>query len=341
MFRRKVFALASSLLVVFGVVASSGLAGAASSSGTVGGNALRISPVRQDLVIKPGTSKTVDVFVENLTSQPANLEGIINDFTASTDESGTPRILLDKDSYAPSHGLKRYVQAIDDFTLKPKEQKDIKVTITIPKDAAGGGYFGAVRFAPSSTNSNKQVSLSASVGSLLLVTVPGNITEQMSIASFNVGKIDSKTKEAKASSLFTNSKDLSSFVRFQNSGNIQEYPFGKITLKKSGKVLATAEINSTDPRGAVLPDSIRKFATSLDGKANSFGKYTIEGNFGYGSKGQLLSAKTSFYVVPMAYIVGAIIVILLILFAVFIPRFMKRHDRKLLSKASQRPKARR
>jgi len=335
MFRRKVFAVISALLVLAGVVGTSGLAGAASSGGSVGGNALRISPVRQDLVIKAGTSQTVDVFVENLTSAPAGLEGIVNDFTASADESGTPKILLDKNAYAPSHGLKRYVSTIGSFTLAAKEQKNIKVTITIPKDAAGGGYFGAVRFAPSSTNSNKNLSLSASVGSLLLVTVPGNITEQVGVAGFNVGKGD------KAGTFFTNSKGLNSFVRFQNSGNVQEYPFGKIALKKSGKVLQTVEINSTDPRGAVLPDSIRKFATSFDGKANSFGKYTLEGNFGYGTKGQLLSAKTTFYVVPVPYLIGALVVVLLILLAIFVPRLMKKHDRKLLSKAANRPKARR
>jgi hypothetical protein len=335
MFRRKVFAVTSALLVLVGVAATSGLASAQSSNNSIGGNALRISPVRQDLTIKPGSSKTVDVFVENLTSKPTDLQGIVNDFTASKDESGTPRILLDKDAYAPNHGLKRYVSSIDNFTLKPKEQKNIKVTITIPKDAAGGGYFGAVRFAPSSTNSNKNVSLSASVGSLLLVTVPGNITEQVSVAGFNVGKGD------KAGTFFTNSKGLNSFIRFQNSGNVQEYPFGKITLKKSGKVLQTVEINNTDPRGAVLPDSIRKFVSSLDGKANSFGKYTIEGNFGYGSNGQLLSAKTTFYIVPVPYLIGALVIVLLILLAIFIPRLMKKHDRKLLRKAANRPKARR
>lgn len=332
MLRRKVFAVTSALLLLVSVVAANGMTGVAQ---TVGGNALRISPVRQDLTIKPGSSKTVDVFVENLTSAPASLEGIVNDFTASTDESGTPRILLDKDAYAPNHGLKRYVSPISEFTLKPKEQKNIKVTITIPKDAAGGGYFGAVRFAPSSTNSNKNVSLSASVGSLLLVTVPGDIKEQVSIAGFNVGKGD------KAGTFFTSGKDLKNFVRFQNSGNVQEYPFGKITLKKSGKVLTTVEINSANPRGAVLPDSIRKFVTSIDGKANSFGKYTLEGNFGYGANGQLLSAKTTFYVVPVPYIIGALVLIALIFLAIFVPRMMKRHDRKLLSKSASRPKARR
>ncbi len=334
MFRRRVFAVTSALLVLVGVVATSGMAGAA-SGGSVGGNALRISPVRQDLVIKAGSSQTVDVFVENLTSEPASLEGIVNDFTASTDESGTPRILLDKNAYAPNHGLKRYVSSIGNFTLAAKEQKDIKVTITIPKDAAGGGYFGAVRFAPSSTNTNKNVSLSASVGSLLLVTVPGNITEQLSVAGFNVGKGD------KAGTFFTNSNKLSSFARFQNSGNVQEYPFGKVTLKKSGKIITSVEVNNTDPRGAVLPDSIRKFVTSLDGKANSFGKYTIEGNFGYGTHGQLLSAKTTFYIVPMPYLFGLLVIVLLILFAIFVPRLMKKHDRKLLRKAANRPKARR
>jgi len=299
------------------------------------GNALRISPVRQDLTIKPGASQTVDIYVQNLTPSPVTLQAIINDFTASNDESGTPSILLNANSYAPSHGLKRYIQSVSNITLHPNEQKDVKVTIAIPKDAAGGGYFGAVRFAPTSADSSKNVSLTASVGSLLLVTVPGNITEKLSVASFNVATADPKTGVFKVNSFFTSNKGINAFMRFSNIGNVQLEPFGRLQLKKSGKVVASYEVNNTDPRGNVLPDSIRHFATPLPG-VGSFGKYTLEGNFGYGTKGQLLTASTTFYVVPiplMAGVLGVIIIVLLLIFVV--PRVIRAYNRRIISQANK------
>jgi hypothetical protein len=305
-----------------------GFASAASGSG----DALRISPVRQDIVVNAGTSDVVDVYIQNLTGQPMALQGIVNDFTANSDESGNPSILLNPNQYAPTHSLKHYVAPISSFTLQPDEQKDVKVTITIPKGTAGGGYYGAVRFVPASTSSGKNVTLSASVGSLILVTVPGNLKEQVSVSGFDV------EKNSKSSSIFLSNKSLDSVVRFQNEGNIQEEPFGTILLKKGNKTLSTYQVNNTSPRGNVLPDSIRKFSIPLT-HLGSFGKYTLEGNFGYGTTGQLLTASTTFYIVPTAFIILAIVIVLLILFAIFgLPRMIRKYNQNVIRKATGKKK---
>ncbi len=211
--------------------------------------------------------------------------------------------------------------------LQPNEQKDVKVTINIPKTAQPGGYFGLVRFAPATAGGEQSVTLSASVGSLILAEVPGNIKENLAIASFDVRK-DSQPK-----TLFTSGKNLQAVVRFQNSGDIQEQPFGKILIRKGGATVASYEINTTLPRGDVLPDSIRRFSISLD-KLGSFGKYTMEGNFGYGSHGQLLTATRTFYIIPISLVIIVILAIFLILFAVFIaPNLVKKYNRRIVQKA--------
>lgn len=305
-----------------------GQAQAQQSGGTNTGNGLRISPVRYDLTIEPGKSQTFDVYVENITDKPAELRGVVNDFVASDDESGKPKVLFDEKDFAPSRGLRRYVAPISNFKLAPKEQKIVKVTVNVPKDAAGGGYYGAVRFLPTSTATDKNVSLAASVGSLVLVTVPGDVKEQLGLASINVNR-----GEGKASSFFVNGKDLKANIRFKNSGNIQVSPFGKVLLKKGGKEIASYEINNTTPRGSILPDSIRRFEASFADKTSSFGKYTVEGSFGYGSRGQLLSASTTFYVVPLPFVILGGLLVALVLAAIFIvPRMMKEHDRRLIRK---------
>lgn len=298
------------------------------SGGVNAGNGLKVSPVRYDLTVEPGKSQTIDITVENITSQPAELRAIVNDFVAAEDESGRPRILFDENDNAPGHGLRRYVAPISDFKLSPKEQKVVKVTVTMPKDAAGGGYYGAVRFMPTSTKGDKNVALSASVGSLVLVTVPGDVKEQVAIEGLNVNR-----GEGKASTVFFNGDSIKANLRFKNSGNVQLAPFGKMLLKKGGKEIASYEINSTSPRGVVLPDSIRRFEVGFGDKARSLGKYTIEGNFGYGSRGQLLTASTTFYVVPMPIAIAAAVVIALVVLAAFmLPKMLKEHDRRLIRK---------
>lgn len=323
--------LGITLLLVLGTTQSIFAAGPV-SKGT-GGNGLRVSPVRSDVTIPPGKTQTVTVNVTNVTSEPATLQTIVNDFTANPNESGNPAIILNPDQYASSHSLKRFIAPLGTFTLNPGEQKGIAINITVPANAAGGGYFGAVRFAPASVvnGPNQTVSLAGSVGSLILAKVPGNVKEQLSIASFDVRNND------RPSSFFTSNKNLSATLRFQNQGNLQEEPFGKILLKnRSGKILATYEINNTNPPGSVLPDSIRKFPIPIS-KVGSFGKYKLEGNFGYGTNGQLLSASTTFYVIPTSFVIIFIAVVLVLAFLIFgLPRLVKAYNRRVIRSARRR-----
>jgi hypothetical protein len=206
------------------------------------------------------------------------------------------------------------------------------VTIKVPADAAGGGYYGAVRFAPATPGApNQTVSLAGSVGSLILATVPGNIVDKLSIASFDARSGDHPR------SLFTSHKSITSVVRFQNEGNVQEQPFGKILLKdRSGKILGQYEVNSVDPRGNVLPDSIRKFTIPLD-KVGTFGIFTLQGNFGYGSNGQLLSASTTFYVLPLIAIVLFLAIVVVLAFLIFgLPRLIRAYNRSIIQKSTRR-----
>lgn len=334
--RRRFIASCYLLIAAIGLAmaAPAAAAQAATAASGQGGNALRISPVRYDLEIKPGSSKTVDVTVTNLTNQPATLKAVINDFGAGDDESGKPKLYLDENSSAPSHGLRRYIKPVDNIVVQPQEHKKVSVTIAMPKDAAGGGYYGIVRFVPAGVSSEKSLTLTGSVGTLLLVTVPGDVKEQAGVVSFNVAR-----DNGKASSFFVNGgkdadgKGLQSVLRVRNSGNVQVAPFGKLILKKGDTVLGEYEINNTEPRGSVLPDSIRRFAVDLGGKTASLGKYTIQGSIGYGSAGQLVNVATSFYVVPLSILIGALILLLAIAaFLIGGRRMLKAHDRRLIRK---------
>lgn len=300
---------------------------AASASGS-SGNGMRVAPVRSDLTIQPGDSKVISIYLTNVTGVDATYNVLTNDFIASEDESGAPALLLNGETN-DAHGLKKYMSTVDSVRVLAGKQREVKVTVTIPKGTPGGGYYGAVRFSQAAPNSDGNLSLSGSVASLILVRVPGDVTEKLSLVSFDASSGDQPR------TLFTSSKDIQATVRLRNEGNIQEQPFGKIILKKGDKTLATYEVNGGDQPGNVLPDSVRRFTANLD-KVGAFGKYTLEGNFGYGSNGQLLYAKATFYVVPVwAFVVGLLIVVT-ILFLIFgLPRIVRSYNRRVLRKAGR------
>ncbi len=312
------------------------------SNGAASDNGLKIAPVRTDISVEAGGSQTVTVTVTNVTAAVSSYDVLINDFTAGSDESGQPQILLDADKFAASHSLKRLVGKVPGVTLSPGESKNVSVTITVPKDYPAGGYYGAIRLVPHTEEgaANRNVTLSASVGSLVLVTVPGNINEQVSVASLDVRKTVAANKIDSPRTIFTDNKNLNAVIRFQNGGDVQEQPFGKLVLKNwRGKTLASYEVNDTvngAPRGNVLPDSIRKFSNPLK-DVGSFGKYTLEGNFGYGNSGQLITASTSFYVIPLSVIIAFVAFVLGVLFLIFgLPRVIKRYNRRVVAKSRRR-----
>lgn len=325
--------LKATVLTLSGIVilATSPLIAMAATS-TAATNGYRLSPVRTDLTIKPGANAAVTVYITNASNAVENLEVVINDFQPPANESGNPALLLNG-ATAPQHSLKQFVPTTPpQFTLQPKEQKAVTVTISVPNGTTSGGYYGAIRFVPAGTGGNRNVNLSASVASLVLVTVPGDLHEQLAIASFGVAQGD----KTGTGTLFFNNKNLKAVVRFHNSGNVQVQPFGKVLLKKGSSTLETKAINNTDTPGNVLPDSTRVFNVTLT-KVGWFGKYKAQGNFGYGSGGQLLSAQATFYVIPLTIILIVVLIILLILFIIFgVPRMIRAHDRRVLAKANRR-----
>jgi hypothetical protein len=272
-------------------------------------NGFRISPIRQSLTIDPGTSQKMLISLTNTTALPVNARAIINDFVASADENGDARILLNDNDKALSNSFKSLITTIDDVALGPNEKKDVPVTVAVPAKAAPGGYFGVIRFTPSNKDGGN-VALTASVGTLVLVRVPGAVTEKLELVQLGV------TSGKKTGGFYT-SAPTTAFVRLKNTGNVHVQPFGRLLIKDSSKKeVASFEFNpadNTSQRSNVLPNSIRRYETSL-GDHKWFGKYTVQVNLGYGiNTSDLISAETSFWVIPTWVIVIAGVVLLLIL----------------------------
>lgn len=260
-------------------------------------NTLKVTPVRSDVELAPGGKKTVKVTVTNLTKSALTVLPIENDFIAG-DERGTPALILDANKYAPTHSLKRFMAPLAAMTIPASSSASVDVVITTPSNAQAGGYFGAIRFAPTTPDGGGQVNLSASVASLILATVPGPTVEKLENFSFDIEQ-QGRTKQ-----YFTTPNDISASVRFENKGNLQAAPFGKVSVLQDKKVIYEVDFNNQTPRDMILPDSARRWDAPLK-NLKSFGHYTVQATFSYGTKNQTIDASRSFWIIPTSMILWA------------------------------------
>lgn len=318
----KFFVLAAAMLVM-PFMATSQTAWAVTGK-TNQANTLKVSPVRSDISVKPGENKTVDVTVTNLTDADVAVQPIENDFVAKG-EDGTPALILDANEYAPTHSLKRFMLPLDNFTIPANKAKTVKVIIAVPKTAQAGGYFGAIRFAPTDPSNSGQVNLSASVASLMLLTVPGPMTEKLNLTDYSV------QQNGKSGTYFQNPNNLAFSFRFENKGSVQEAPFGNISVKNGDKVVYSADFNNKTQRDMVLPDSARRWTIPLK-NIGTFGYYTVEGTLTYGSKNETVNISQSFWVIPFAMIIGGIVGLLVLIgLIVGIVVFLRGYKRRIIN----------
>lgn len=292
-------------------------------------NILKVSPVRSDITVQAGETKTVEALVTNLTDSPITVQPIANDFIAG-DESGTPALILDADKYAPTHSLKRFMTDMGPVTVPAKETLVVNVVIAVPAEAQAGGYFGAIRFAPTVPDSGGQVNMSASVASLILLTVPGDMKEQMTLTDFEI------KQGSKVGTFFGSANDIAATVRFENKGNVQLAPFGKLSVKQGDKVVYETDFNAQTPRDMTLPDSARRWEIPLK-NIGSFGHYTVNATFTYGSKNVSQEVTKSFWVVPLSVILwtaGGLLALIGLIIGIWI--FLRNYKRRILRSQSGR-----
>lgn len=272
------------------------------------GNGLQITPTRTEIQINPGEVKTFTITVKNVTQADVLAQVSLNDFE-SDGVTGEPKILVDAKERTTS-SLEPFLKGLQDITLKAGESKVVTLTLDAPGDVPPGAYYGAIRFTAAPANSDegvddRQVTLTASVASLVLVEVAGDITEQVQLRS---ARVERKIgDEFKAGNFFMNPPSHLA-IEVKNNGNSFSKPFGRVTINKGSKEVYSYELNAKDPRGNILPKSVRTFRDEIK-NVNSFGRYTANVSVSHGSGGEILTQKISFWYVP-AWVIAVTVLLL-------------------------------
>lgn len=295
------------------------------------GNGLRITPIRQEFIIAPGQGETYEIEVTNITRDPINVVTVVNDFE-SDNETGQPRIIVDDQEETP-YSLQSYVTLPEPFELDGGESRDVTITIDLPDSIAPGGYFGVVRFAVGlNADEVSNIALAASVGSLLLISVAGDVQENMELGYIEARQTQSDGNK-RSGSFFETAPDVIA-VNLRNTGNSILKPFGQVTVKNMlGQEVANYEFNGGQTRGNVLPQSARTFEDSVSGLGR-IGRFTVEANLSYGEGGgNLINAQTTFWVIPWKILLAVLAAIAFLVW--FFTRGLKAYNRRVVSRAKK------
>jgi hypothetical protein len=287
------------------------------------GEGLTISPPINEPKIKPGQTVEQIIRVTNPTSRLVEVYPQVMDFKAKG-EGGEPYFYT-AENQSEKFSLAKWVSYNPaKIALTPEQVVEFKYTLKVPSDAEPGGHYGSIFFVsepPKDTKPGSKVSIGSMIGSLVLLTVPGETIEKGIVEDFSAQK----------QFFFTGNKaDIT--TKISNIGNVHFKPKGKIEIKNmTGKSVSTLTFNPQS--GNVLPDSTRKFTNSWGFKWYQVGIYRAELASIYGISDKPLTGSYTLYLLPWWFlIVVAWIVVMIIILIVVIA---KKRKKKRNSRPSQ------
>lgn len=302
---------------------------ALAQQGQAPGSGLSVSPPLNQFTLRPGESDNLVMNIKNITTDAVIAKPAVNDFK-SDNLTGNPQIITDPNEQSPN-SIRRFISNLTDIQLAKGEQKQVSITIKAPSNIPPGAYYGIIRYkaVPTLTPSNAgngQVALTASVGSVVLITVPGNIRDQIVLKALHV------YAKKHDSSFFTDKPDQYG-IEVKNLGNGFAQPFGVIEVTDMfGKKVYTQQFNDTKPRASVLPGSNRIFQQGMK-NINKPGRYTITASLVYGADNTVLATKKTFWYVPLWLLLTILVVIGLLVLGTYRLYWLNRKD---INRASRR-----
>lgn len=306
--RKKIFVMfVGGIFLVAGLIP---LAAVAQNSQSAG-NGLQISPTRTDISAQPGEVKPFEVTLKNITDIKLTLRATLNDFE-SDNETGNPQIIVDENVERTPYTLRNMLQGLNDVEIEPDGQKTVKLSLDVPGNTPAGAYFGAIRFQAvpndSANEDERQIALNASVAHLVFLDVPGEVNEQIQVEELNVNRVNGDN--VTSGSFFINSPNQAA-LKIKNLGNGFSRPFGRVTLNYGNSEVYGYDLNNTNPRGIILPNSSRVFKDEIKNVSKP-GKYTLTASVTYGSGGEVATYTKSFWYLPLWFL-GVVLLLLVLI----------------------------
>lgn len=294
----RLFGLVVSLIIL-------GLLPSASRAQTNTAVGVTVSPVIDNIAIKPGQTVNRSIKITNPTSKTLTIYPVTLNFTTDNTQ-GKPVFYSDAER-SSRYSLAAWIKPnVTSLSIPAQQFTELGYTITAPSDAEPGGHYGSILLSTEppqlSSSSPTQVAVVGLIGTLLLVNVPGDVVTTGAIQALDAPTV-----------LITGPANFTTTVT--NTGNTHFRPIGDIKIKNwSGAVAADLTVNDT--QGAVLPESQRQFSNSWNFNWKSFGRYTATVTLAYGSPEQVMTDARVFYIFPYWFIALIVLFVLGIIWLV-------------------------
>jgi hypothetical protein len=267
---------------------------------------LSIQPVKIDETVNPGQTLTGQILLQNVSDGPVDVAVSVDDFVPN---SGADSIQFVSRAEGVTT-VRDWIQLpAKGFAMKAGEQKEIPYTIVAPTNAEPGGHYGVMLFnATPSGGTAGSLKVGTQVGMIVLISIPGNHLEKGNILDFTTVP-------------FVQHGPVSFNMTFQNTGTVHFEPKGSIIItnmlgQKAAEVPITGQV--------VLPTSVKKLSFFWDSKGFQIGRYAAVATVKDGDGNSLTSKSVSFWILPVWYIVGFFIGLLLVY---LILRYIRKHVR--------------
>ncbi|GEM_PF-5149254 len=283
-------------------------------------NTLTVGPTSVVLKAKPGEKKTFSVVLENSSKESILLKPSLGLFQGKAgDEYGAIDALKTTEG-SPATWITFPKTSLQ---LSSGARTTVPVTVSIPKNIAGGGYNILINWQSRSFIEKKEaIHTRQIIQTTLIVDVSGpERSEKAEVITFSAGD----------SQILFDQRPVSFLLRVKNLGNVPIKPIGDIRIRNIfGQTVGILPLNQSKfDAGGYIPqhDGIRTYMVDWQ-KDFSFGRYTATLHASYGEKMNVLSATADIWILPIQLLIPAIFMLLFA--SVFTLYMLGKHLRSLV-----------
>lgn len=265
---------------------------------------LSAMPPRLEVTVNPDGAITKTIKVRNESNTDKTISISIEDFIVN-DNIGTPTIVTasqEDNRWAASSWIQVSPSSVK---LKAGETKTLNLTVMPPKNALPGGHYAMVVQSPEgqTTLNATGSTVQPRVGTLVYITIPGDITQNAVIKNFSADK-------------FFEFGPIDFATTIQNLSDIHIKPAGNITITNMVGMKSFVQFNKDGNN--IFPGKTRDFENQLN-KKWLFGRYKAELKAAYGNAGGVATATVFFWVIPWRFLIlvaTAVAVIIAVIFTI-------------------------
>ena len=271
---------------------------------------IELSPAKKNISINPGDNYIQKFTIGNYSGSSQTLHLFVQDFTVKSEE-GTPEIYDITPEEGRKFALSQWmVLPTDTVTIPNDERVEVEVQINVPADAEPGGHYGAfIVQTQAPSQEGTAVGAIGRLASLMLVNIPGDTAEEVTIAKAFTDK-----------PIYWDENPTVHFVTFlKNKGNVHGIPTGAFNIS-GGYGHKSKSVIYNQNQSAVLPGAPeRKLVTEFsmkkgEGIVPPIGKFTIDLVARYGTANLPLETTIFFWMLPVKFIAIALLGTVITLF---------------------------